>query len=63
MLRRTSQVCGNLRVKTELLIKPLDHIYFSQAQFSCSKSTIETLEQGFKMFKFNNKDTKMMSMT
>ena len=48
MLRPTTQVCGNLREKTKILIKPLHHRYFSQPQFACLKSTIKTLEQGVK---------------
>ena len=38
----------NVQVKAKLLIKPLCHIYFPQLAFACSKSTIETLEQGVK---------------
>ena len=30
----------------------------SQPEFTCSKLTIETLEQGVNMFKVNNKDTR-----
>ena len=35
----------------------------SQLIFTCSKSTIETVEKGVNMFKFNNKNTRMTSMT
>ena len=48
MLRRLTQIVGNVRVKETLLIKPLCHRSFSQQAFACSKSRIETLEQGVK---------------
>ena len=35
------------------------HVQASQPAFTCSKLTIETLEQGVKMFKVKNKDTRM----
>ena len=47
-LRRMAQILGNARVKETLLIKLLYHRYFPQLAFTCSKSTIETLEQGVK---------------
>ena len=33
-------------------------VVLSQTAFTCSKLTIETLEQGVNMFKVNNKDTR-----
>ena len=48
MLRCMAQVLGNAQVKAKLLIKPLCHGCFSQLAFACSKSTLETLEQGVK---------------
>ena len=48
MRRRMAQILGNVQVKAKLLIKPLCHKYFPQLAFACSKSTIETLEQGVK---------------
>ena len=47
-LRRMEQILGNLYVKAKLLIKPLCHMYLPQLVFACSKSTIETPEQGVK---------------
>ena len=36
--------------------------FMTQWAFTCSKLTIETLEQGVKLFKVNNKDTRMTPM-
>ena len=47
---------------TKLLIKTLHHKDFSQPLFACSKSTINTLEQGAKYFKANNKATTIASL-
>ena len=56
-----AQILGNTPVKATLLIKPLWHKYFPLPAFACSKSTIETLEQGVKFV--INKDTRTMSLT
>ena len=48
MLRCMAQILGNVQVKAELLVKPMCHRYFLQVAFACSKSTIETQEQGVK---------------
>ena len=37
-------------------------VTITQQTFTCSKSTIDTLEKGVKYFKVNNKDTRMTSM-
>ena len=55
-----AQILRNIRVKAKLSIKPLCHKYFPQPTFTCSKLTIEILEQGVK-FVFN-KDTRTASL-
>ena len=55
MLRRTAEIRENLRVKTKLFVKPLRHRYFSQTQFACSKSTIETRVKYVRSYRTVNK--------
>ena len=37
--------------------------YLNQPTFTCSRSTVEALEKGVDKFKFDDKNTRMMSMT
>ena len=40
----------------------MENIEVTQPAVTCSKLTIETLEQGMTMFKVNNKDTRTLNI-
>ena len=53
-------VLDDMEKKTKYKLR---HNWMSQPVFTCSKSAIDTLEQGVKYVKINDKDTITTSMT